>query len=76
MKPTPELIDELYRDKIRAARAMTPDEKLFAGPRLFRLACRVMTDGIRHQHPEATEEQIQEMVRQRLELARRLENGE
>jgi hypothetical protein len=31
MEPTPELIDELYRDKIRAARAMAPDEEFFAG---------------------------------------------
>ena len=73
MEPTKELLDELYRDKVLAARAMTPSDKLLAGARLFDFACRVTISGIRHQHPEANDEQVLEILRQRLELARRLE---
>jgi hypothetical protein len=75
MNPSKELIDELYREQVLAARAMSPDERFFAGPRLFDFACQVTRDGIRHQHPDASDEQVEEFLRQRLALARRLENG-
>jgi hypothetical protein len=35
MEPTQELIDDIYRQKVLRARAMPPEEKLFAGIRLF-----------------------------------------
>jgi hypothetical protein len=76
MKPTTELIDAIYRDRILHARAMPIEEKCIAGPRLFRRVCRIMTDGIRNQFPNATEEEVQTILRQRLALTRRLENGE
>ncbi len=47
MEPTQELIDALFRDKVLAARQMSPDDKLLAGPRLFARSCRIMKDGIR-----------------------------
>ena len=74
--PPPEtqrLIDELYREELREARAMAPAEKILAGQQLFEAACRVTLAGIRHQNPEASEEQCLEILRQRLVLQRRLE---
>lgn len=74
--PPPEtqrLIDELYREELREARAMSPEEKLRAGQQLFEGACRVTLAGIRHQNPGASEEQCLEILRQRLVFQRRLE---
>jgi hypothetical protein len=74
--PPPEtqrLIDELYREELREARAMSPEEKLRAGQQLFEGACRITLAGIRHQNPGASEEQCLEILRQRLVFQRRLE---
>ena len=74
--PPPEtqrLIDELYREEILEARAMSPEEKFFAGQSLFEAACRITLSGIRNENPGASEEQCREILRQRLELQRRLE---
>ncbi|HQU44741.1 MAG TPA: hypothetical protein PK867_18140 [Pirellulales bacterium] len=73
MQPTKQLIDELYLDKIRAAREMSPEQKLLAGPRLFERSCRIMLDGLRHENPGADEERLQQLLRERLALVRRLE---
>ena len=73
MEPTKELLDALYRDKVAAARAMSPSDKLLAGARLFDFACRITMSGIRDQHPEADDRQVLEILRQRVALARRLE---
>lgn len=73
MKPTQELIDALYLDKVRSARQMTPEQKFFAGPRIFERSCRIMLDGLRHENPEADEETLQRLLRDRLALVRRLE---
>ncbi|MGP0067222.1 MAG: hypothetical protein ACLQGP_26965 [Isosphaeraceae bacterium] len=73
MEPTQELIDEIYRERVLRARATPPEQKLLDGPRLFEFACRIMTDGIKNENPEADEHQIQEMLAKRLELLRRLE---
>ena len=73
MVPTRELIDELYRERVRRARETPPEEKLLDGPRLFAFACQVMADGIRHQYPDASENQVQQILTDRLALQDRLE---
>ncbi len=75
MEPDRELIDRLFRERVQRARAMSPEEKLLAGPRLLDRSCRIMADGIRDEFPDADEARVQEILRQRLDLARRLENG-
>ncbi len=70
---TQRLIDELYREELREARAMKPAEKIVAGQQLFEGACRITLAGIRNQNPGASEEQCLEILRQRLVLQRRLE---
>ena len=74
--PPPEtqrLIDELYREELREARSMAPEEKILAGQQLFEGACRMTLAGIRNQNPGASEDQCLEILRKRLEFQRRLE---
>jgi hypothetical protein len=54
---------------------MSPEDKLLEGPRLFERACRVMRDGIRHQHPDLDDEGVLAMLRDRLDLASALERS-
>jgi hypothetical protein len=58
MEPTREIVDRLSAEEVARARAMSPEEKLLEGPRLFDRACRVMADGIRHRHPELDEDGV------------------
>jgi hypothetical protein len=74
--PPPEtqrLIDELYREELRDARAMPAEQKILAGQQLFESACRMTLAGIRNQNPGASEEECLRMLRARLDLQRRLE---
>jgi hypothetical protein len=76
VEPTQELIDAIYRDKVEAARRMSPDQKLFAGAELFDYACSISLAGIRHQFPDADERRAREILRDRLALRRRLERAD
>ena len=73
MNPTRELTGELFWDKVRAAKLMSDEDRFFAGARLFEQVCRVMSDGIRDEFPQADEQQVLRILRKRLALARRLE---
>jgi hypothetical protein len=73
VEPSKELIDQLYRERILRARAMPPEAKLVMGLRLFDRSCRIMADGIRGEFPDAGEDRVQEILRARLALIRRLE---
>lgn len=74
MEPSKELIDDLYRERVLRARRTPPEEKLLAGARLFELSCRIMSDGIRDEFPEADEQRVREILLERLALQRRLED--
>ena len=74
MDPTPELADALFREEVLAARATPPGEKLLAGPRLFGQVCRRMRAGIVAQFPQATDEEVERLLDERLAIARRIEN--
>jgi hypothetical protein len=74
MEPTKELIDAIYRERVERARQTPPEDKVLAGLRLFELTSRIMADGIRSQFPEADERRVQEILRERLALARQLED--
>jgi len=73
MDPTRELINDIYRARVLKARRTPPEEKLLDGPRLFDMSCRIMMDGIRHEHPDADERQVKEILAARLALLRKLE---
>jgi hypothetical protein len=68
MEPTPRLIWELRQDKIRAARAMTEEQKLVAGADLFDVGCELMAAGIRMQHPGAASADVRRMLQGRLRM--------
>ncbi len=72
MKPTKELIDAIFRDKVLWARQMSPEQKFLAGPELFEMACRITKAGIRRDNPDADEQRVDEIMLQRLALGRRL----
>jgi hypothetical protein len=69
------LADVLYREEVARARAMPPDAKLLEGPRLFERACRVMCDGIRHQHPDVDDAGVLALLRARLDRVSALERS-
>jgi hypothetical protein len=73
MQPTNELASELFRERVLRAREMAPEAKLAVGAELFTYAAEITASGIRHQFPDATEEQVQTILSQRLQLRQRLE---
>ena len=75
MEPIAVLADALYREEIARARAMSPEDKLLEGPRLFERACRVMRDGIRHQHPNLDDAGVLALLRERLDRVSALERS-
>ena len=73
MGPTKEMVDDIYRERVLRARSTPIEQKLMAGAELFEYACRLTCDGIRHQNPGIDESRVQQILRDRLALARRLE---
>ena len=73
MPSIPALADRLYVEEVARARAMNPADKLLEGPRLFERTCRVMMDGIRHQHPDLDDHGVRELLEARLALIDNLE---
>ena len=53
-------------------REMTREQRVGIALRLHELACEMARLGIRRQHPGASEAEVQQLLRQRLELARRI----
>jgi type II secretory pathway predicted ATPase ExeA len=53
-------------------RAMSGEERLSVALNLHELACEVTREGIRHQHPEFDQAEVNRLLRERLELARHL----
>ncbi len=74
MEPSKELIDALYWERVERARRMPPDERVLVSLRLFESASRITAAGIRAQFPDADENRVQEILRERLALGRRLED--
>jgi hypothetical protein len=70
-----ELADAIYREKLERARQMSPAERLLAGPQLFDMASEWVKAGIRTQFPDADDTAVERIFRERLALARRLENA-
>ena len=68
------LADEIYRDRLVEARAMSPEDKLLAGEELFDYACSITLAGIRNQFPDATEEECRRILEERLALRERMES--
>lgn len=68
-----QLARELYAEEVRHAREMDATDKLLEGPRLFDRACRLMADGIRHEHPGIDAERLLAVLQARLDRVRSVE---
>jgi hypothetical protein len=56
--------------QIELYRAMTREERVAIALRLHEMACEMARLGIRRQHPSASTEEVEALLRQRLESAR------
>jgi hypothetical protein len=65
-------MDSSTREQIERARRMTPDERFREGLALCDRTFRLMQDGIRHQFPQATPEEVIRTLRERLAIIRKL----
>ena len=75
MRATPEQIRAVDLAKMERARAMTFEQRFLAGADLFEYACSVAKDGIRMQFPSASDEEVDRILNERLQRARRLERS-
>jgi Rv0078B-related antitoxin len=58
--------------QIERYRAMTGEQRLKIAFDLHELSCGIARDGIRHQHPNATTEEVEVLLRERIALAQNL----
>ncbi len=56
--------------QIERYRGMTGEQRLSIALELHELSCDVAREGIRRQHPEAGADEVERLLRRRLELAR------
>jgi Rv0078B-related antitoxin len=66
-------VDPLYIEEVLRARKMPADEKLSAGIELFEYACEITRMGIRRQFPEASDEEVNRILDDRLAMRERTE---
>jgi hypothetical protein len=67
-------MDAAFWQQVERARRMTGDERFREGLALFDRALRLMSDGIRHQFPQATPAEIAAICRKRLAINRACES--
>jgi hypothetical protein len=56
--------------QIARYREMTGEQRLAVALGLHEMSCHIAREGIRHQHPDADEVEVERLLRQRLTLAR------
>jgi hypothetical protein len=60
--------------QIEGYRKMTGEQRLKIALGLHELACNIARDGIRHQFPDASDEEVEQHLRRRIELSREIED--
>ena len=63
--------DEALARQIEMYRKMTGEQRLKIALDLHEFACNISRDDIRHQYPEASDEEVEQHLRRRIELGRR-----
>jgi len=58
------------KKQIERYRRMTGEQRLSVALELHDISCAIAREGIRHQHPEADDAEVERLLRHRLELAR------
>jgi hypothetical protein len=72
MEPTQAIADAIYRDCVLRARQTPLEKKFLAGAELFEEVCDRMRAGLRDENPGADVATVEELLRRRLDLLRRL----
>lgn len=57
--------------QIELYRRMTGEERLQIALRLHEFSCQIAREGIRHQHPDADENEVNRLLRLRIEATRK-----
>jgi hypothetical protein len=73
MEPTKGLADAIFRERVLRARRTPPEKKFLDGVRLFEYDCQIMKERIRNEFPDADEEHVYEVLIDRINLIRQLE---
>jgi hypothetical protein len=60
--------------QIEGYRKMTGEQRLKIALGLHELACNIARDGIRHQFPDASDEEVEQHLPRRIELSREIED--
>jgi len=63
--------DCALQEQIKRYRQMSGEQRLALALELHELSCNVAREGIRRQNPGADEAEVERLLRQRLQLARR-----
>jgi len=64
------MVDAIHRDQIMRARKMTPEERFAEAMDLMDFSYEVMENGVRTDHPEATDEEVTLILRKKLSRLR------
>jgi hypothetical protein len=70
-----DLQDAIFRSKVARARRTPMSRKLADGPRLFDESLEIMRGAIRTEHPEYSPAQVEQEVRRRVGIARRIDDA-
>jgi len=54
--------------KVRRARAMTEEQRILSGPRLFAGVCERIREGLKDENPSASPDVLHELLRHRLSI--------
>lgn len=63
--------EEALQEQIQRYRRMTGEQRLALALELHELSCNVAREGIRQQHPDANETEVERLLRQRLARVRK-----
>jgi hypothetical protein len=75
VEPTQSLTDQLYVDKVLAARQRSFADKFLAAGLLYEAVVERMTAGIRLQKPAASDAEVAHELQRRFTISRLLENA-
>jgi hypothetical protein len=73
MEDIKELADDIFRQRVLRARTEDPGSKFLDSLKLFDFACSWTEAGIRAEFPEADHAEVKRILRERIQLQRRLE---
>lgn len=62
--------EDALQKQIELYRAMTGEQRLKIALDLHEFACEIARAGIRHQFPDATDDEVEQHLRRRIELSR------